>query len=169
LFIKLIDVNDNSPQFDPKLYSLSIIVSTPTTPLLQLKAIDKDLNSKLTYSIVSGNKGLTNNLVKNLDKKINSFGYVFLDLFNLDKDSGFLYSAMSLGGKKGVYLIEVDVFDGVFRDQANINITVLDVNQNQPVYIHPTINNSTLYIHEVNYNCCRIFPININIQYTLLL
>jgi len=57
LFIQLIDVNDNSPQFDPKFYSLSIIVSTPTTPLLQLKAIDKDLNSTLTYSIVSGYKG----------------------------------------------------------------------------------------------------------------
>lgn len=51
-------MNDNPPQFDPKLYSLSIIVSTPTTPLVQLKAIDKDLNSVLTYTIVSGNKGL---------------------------------------------------------------------------------------------------------------
>ncbi|XP_025199596.1 cadherin-87A isoform X2 [Melanaphis sacchari] len=126
LYIKLIDVNDNPPQFDPKDYSLSIIVSTPTTPLMQLKAIDKDLNSKLKYSIISGNR----------------------DLFTLDKDSGFLYSAMSLNGKKGVYLIEVDVFDGIFRDQANINITVLDVNQNQPVFVHPSANNSTLSILE---------------------
>lgn len=126
LFIKLIDVNDNPPQFDPKSYSLSIIVSTPTTPLMQLKAIDKDLNSKLKYSIISGNK----------------------DLFTIDMDTGFLYSAMSLNGKKGVYLIEVDVFDGVFRDQANINITVLDVNQNQPIFVHPSTNNSTLSILE---------------------
>ncbi|XP_026808223.1 cadherin-87A [Rhopalosiphum maidis] len=126
LFIKLIDVNDNPPQFDPKDYSLSIIVSTSTTPLMQLKAIDKDLNSKLKYSIISGNK----------------------DLFTLDKDTGFLYSAMSLNGKKGVYLIEVDVFDGVFRDQASINITVLDVNQNQPTFVHPSTNNSTLSILE---------------------
>lgn len=58
LFIKLIDINDNPPQFDPKTYSLSLIVSTPSTPLIQMKAIDKDLNSKLTYSIISGNKGL---------------------------------------------------------------------------------------------------------------
>lgn len=57
LYIQLIDVNDNSPQFDPKFYSLTIIVSTPTTPLLQLKAVDKDLNSTLTYTIISGNKG----------------------------------------------------------------------------------------------------------------
>ncbi|XP_022160935.1 cadherin-87A isoform X1 [Myzus persicae] len=126
LFIKLIDVNDNPPQFDPKDYSLSIIVSTPSTPLMQLKAIDKDLNSKLKYSIISGNK----------------------DLFTLDKDSGFLYSAMPLNGKKGVYLIKVDVFDGVFRDQANVNITVLDVNQNQPTFIQPSTNNSTLSIPE---------------------
>jgi len=54
------DLNDNPPQFDPKMYSLSIIVSTPTTPLIQLKAIDKDLNSKLTYTILSGNEGLYN-------------------------------------------------------------------------------------------------------------
>lgn len=57
---------------------------------------------------------------------------------------------MSLNGKKGIYLIEVDVFDGVFRDQANINITVLDVNQNQPVFISPSNNNSTLSIPEVS-------------------
>ncbi|XP_025413054.1 cadherin-87A isoform X2 [Sipha flava] len=126
LYIKLIDVNDNPPQFDPKTYSLSIIVSTPTTPLMQLKAIDKDLNSQLTYTIVSTNK----------------------DLFNLDSDSGFLYSPMSLNGKQGVYLIEVDVSDGVFHDQASVNITVLDVNQNQPVFIHPPTNNSTLSIPE---------------------
>lgn len=76
---------------------------------------------------------------------------MFLDLFSLDKDSGFLYSAMSLNGKKGVYLIEVDVFDGIFRDQANINITVQDVNQNQPVFIHPSsTNNSTLSVSEVS-------------------
>lgn len=74
-----------------------------------------------------------------------------LDLFNLDKDSGFLYSATSLNGKKGVYLIEVDVFDGVFRDQANVNITVLDVNQNQPVFVNPSTNNSSLSILEVSH------------------
>lgn len=51
-------MNDNPPQFDPKVYTLSIIVSTPTTPLMQLKANDKDLNSKLIYTIISGNKGL---------------------------------------------------------------------------------------------------------------
>ncbi|VVC44201.1 Hypothetical protein CINCED_3A007173 [Cinara cedri] len=126
LFITLIDMNDNPPQFDPKLYSLSIIVSTPTTPLMQLKAIDKDLNSKLIYTIVSENK----------------------DVFSLDKDSGFLYSAMSLNGKKGVYLIKVDVFDGIYHDQAIVNITVLDINQNQPVFVNPSTNNSTLSISE---------------------
>lgn len=63
LFIELIDVNDNPPQFDPKSYSLSIIVSTPTTPLMQLKAIDKDLNSQLTYTITSTNKGLYKQLI----------------------------------------------------------------------------------------------------------
>ncbi|XP_050430558.1 cadherin-87A [Adelges cooleyi] len=124
LSIKLKDVNDNPPQFDPKEYSLSIIVSTPTTPLMQMKAIDKDLNSKLAYTIVSGNK----------------------DLFNLDKDTGFLYPAMSLNGRKGLHWIEVDVFDGIFKDHANINITVLDINQNQPVFVHPS--NSTLSIPE---------------------
>lgn len=75
----------------------------------------------------------------------------FLDLFNLDKNSGFLYSAMSLNGKKGIYLIEVDVFDGIYRDQANINITVLDVNQNQPVFVNPSMNNSSLSISEVSF------------------
>lgn len=57
---------------------------------------------------------------------------------------------MSLNGKKGIYLIEVDVFDGVFRDQANVNITVLDVNQNPPIFVYPSNNNSTLSIPEVS-------------------
>lgn len=56
---------------------------------------------------------------------------------------------MSLNRKKGVYLIEVDVFDGVFHDQAHVNITVLDVNQNQPVFVHPSTNNSSVSILEV--------------------
>lgn len=56
---------------------------------------------------------------------------------------------MSLNGKQGVYLIEVDVSDGIFHDQASVNITVLDVNQNQPVFIHPSTNNSTISIPEV--------------------
>lgn len=76
---------------------------------------------------------------------------MFLDLFNLDKNSGFLYSAMSLNGKKGVYLIEVDVYDGVFRDQAKVNVTVLDVNQNQPVFIYPSTNNSIISVSEVSF------------------
>lgn len=58
---------------------------------------------------------------------------------------------MSLNGKKGIYLIEVDVFDGIYRDQANINITVLDVNQNQPVFVNPSMNNSSLSISEVSF------------------
>lgn len=58
---------------------------------------------------------------------------------------------MSLNGKKGVYVITVDVFDGVFRDQAKVNITVLDVNQNQPVFVHPSSNNSVLSISEVTF------------------
>lgn len=152
LFIKLIDVNDNSPHFDPKYYSLSIIVSTPTTPLMQLKAIDKDLNSKLTYTIISGNKGY-NTYYRLVDYRclyLKVILHFFIDLFSLDKDTGFLYSAMSLNGKKGIYLIEVDVFDGIFRDQANVNITVLDVNQNQPVFVHPSTNNSIVSIPEVS-------------------
>lgn len=82
-------------------------------------------------------------------------------------DSGFLYSAMSLNGKKGVYLIEVDVFDGVFRDQANINITVLDVNQNQPIFVHPSTNNSTLSILEVSssYNLTVIYILSLELYY----
>lgn len=63
---------------------------------------------------------------------------------------------MSLNGKKGIYLIEVDVSDGVFHDQANVNITVLDVNQNQPVFIHPPTNNSTLSIPEVSVICTSL-------------
>ncbi|XP_050531653.1 cadherin-87A [Daktulosphaira vitifoliae] len=124
LTVKLRDINDNPPQFDPKEYYLSIIDSNPNTPLMQLKAIDKDINSKLVYTIVSGNK----------------------DLFNLDKETGFLYPTLLLNGVSGIQIVEIDVFDGIFRDCASINVTILDINQNQPIFVHPL--NSTLLIPE---------------------
>lgn len=67
---------------------------------------------------------------------------------------------MPLNGKKGVYLIKVDVFDGIYQDQAIVNITVLDINQNQPTFVNPSINNSTLSISEVSLT--SIIYVNLN-------
>lgn len=58
--IKLLDVNDNQPLFTQHNYVASIVESillSPPSPIVQLRAQDKDLTSQLRYRIVSGNDG----------------------------------------------------------------------------------------------------------------
>ena len=53
--VTITNVNDNVPEFEQELYSLSLAESTPVgTTVLQVNASDAD-SAVLTYSIVSGN------------------------------------------------------------------------------------------------------------------
>ncbi|XP_071455526.1 cadherin-87A [Hetaerina americana] len=134
--IKLLDTNDNPPVFNQHLYQASILENiplTPPTPIKQVQAQDADegINSLVMYSIASGN-----------DK----------GLFRIDPLSGIVYPAKSLLGMGGQYHLSVEGRDqngtGEFLDTVNVDITVLDVNQNKPIFIMPVSGNATVEVPE---------------------
>lgn len=128
--IKIIDENDNPPVFTQHHYSASIVETiplSPPAPIVQVQAQDKDYTSELQYSILSGN---------------------IEDVFSLDAITGILYPRISLMGQPHVYNLTIQVSDGKFTDTTKVDITVLDVNQNQPMFIDPPLQNATVYIPE---------------------
>jgi hypothetical protein len=70
----------------------------------------------------------------------------------LDVNSGILYPATSLMGRKGQYKLKVEARDGVgfgpHTDLAEIIIDVIEVNQHRPVFIMPALSNATVEIQE---------------------
>ncbi|XP_073989842.1 cadherin 87A [Rhodnius prolixus] len=128
--IKIEDVNDSPPIFSQHEYPVNIVESiplSPPAPILQLRAQDSDITSKLTYSIVSGNIG---------------------EVFTLDPVTGIMYPRISLQNQLPQYTLGVQVSDGLHTDTAQININVRAINQNQPTFIEPSSRNATVYVKE---------------------
>ena len=119
LVIVLSDVNDNDPKFETDLLEIGVVESSsPGTIINRIQATDIDSgnNGKLTYTIVSES-----------DK-----GY-----FSLDSSSGDLTLLKKLTFSGKVYNLEVEATDhgSVQRSSLqDIDITVIDVNDNAPVF-----------------------------------
>jgi hypothetical protein len=134
--LKVWDVNDNMPVFRQRSYSASVAENLPLNPpatILQVQADDKDEDEAGTvkYTIVSGN---------------------FDNSFKLDANSGILYPATSLMGRKGQYTLKVEARDGVgsgpHTDTTEIVVDVIEVNQHRPNFIMPALSNATVEIQE---------------------
>ncbi|RZF35066.1 hypothetical protein LSTR_LSTR009658 [Laodelphax striatellus] len=128
--IKLLDVNDNAPSFTQRNYVANIVENiplSPPSPIVQLRAQDKDQTSQLKYRIISGNVG---------------------DVFKLDPVTGILTPGVSLVGKPQHFSLTVEVSDGTFTDAANVDIKILNVNQHQPTFIEPPSQNATIHVEE---------------------
>lgn len=134
--IKVWDENDESPIFRQHSYYSSIAENLPLNPpatILQVQADDKDEDEAGTvkYTILSGNDD---------------------NSFMLDANSGILYPATSLMGRKGQYKLKVEARDGVgfgpHTDIAEIIIDVIEVNQHRPMFIMPALSNATVEIQE---------------------
>ncbi|KAI5732544.1 hypothetical protein M8J76_001554, partial [Diaphorina citri] len=129
--IKVLDVNDNRPEFKSKTYRTSIqenIIITPSPTLLTLEATDSDENPHLTYKILSGNDD---------------------DVFAVD-DSGILTIQGPLAKGKTVYNLLVQVSDGMLTDTAHVDIHIEPVNLVKPVFVLPSPGESKAYVRE---NC----------------
>lgn len=135
--VKVWDENDNVPVFRQQSYYASIAENLPLNPpatILQVQADDKDEDEAGTvkYTILSGNSD---------------------NSFNLDANSGILYPASSLMGRKGQYSLQVEARDGVgfgpHTDTAEITIDVIEVNQHRPIFIMPALSNATVEIQEI--------------------
>ena len=120
LFITVVDINDNSPYFEQQLYTTSVAEnSVLETSVFFVPAIDIDdgLNSKLHYTILSGNVGF---------------------YFNLNEDTGIIsiadYIDYELDQNFELQVQVVDLGIPQFTATTTINILIADKNDNTPVF-----------------------------------
>lgn len=120
LKITLIDSNDNAPVFGQSTYMVFVDEgATRFSTDLVIQAIDADKTSHVTYSIIAGN-----------DEK----------LFKIDPESGKLRIANGKGldvsnGTDNLISLTVLASDGKFTATTAVNITVMDINNNAPIFL----------------------------------
>ncbi|CAK6979421.1 LOW QUALITY PROTEIN: protocadherin-15-like, partial [Scomber scombrus] len=126
LSVTVLDVDDNSPVFTQQTYSVNLPENSPkNTVILQLKAIDADLGSNLTYRIRADG----------LDQEIGQ-------LFHIDPVTGELsvlkvldYEALT--DSKATYTFTVEAFDtkGTMPPGlASVTVRIMDMNDFSPVF-----------------------------------
>uniref|UniRef100_A0A8C5T0W3 Cadherin EGF LAG seven-pass G-type receptor 2 n=1 Tax=Malurus cyaneus samueli TaxID=2593467 RepID=A0A8C5T0W3_9PASS len=121
LEILVSDVNDNAPQFLRHSYQGSIYEDVPAfTSVLQVSATDRDsgLNGRVFYTFQGGDDG-------DGDFIIESTSGIVRTLRRLDRENVPLYSLRAFAMDKGV---------PARRTPVEIQVTVLDVNDNPPVF-----------------------------------
>ena len=118
LTVNIVDLNDNSPTFDSSSYSVAFPENS-TGFLVNLTASDPDsgTNAKLSFSLISGSTSL----------------------FSLDPMTGEISVASSLDRETAAqYILDVRVTDQgqppSIPDITRVNVTVLDINDNAPVF-----------------------------------
>uniref|UniRef100_A0A8C3VB33 Cadherin EGF LAG seven-pass G-type receptor 2 n=1 Tax=Catharus ustulatus TaxID=91951 RepID=A0A8C3VB33_CATUS len=115
------DVNDNAPQFLRHSYQGSIYEDVPTfTSVLQVSATDRDsgLNGRVFYTFQGGDDG-------DGDFIIESTSGIVRTLRRLDRENVPLYSLRAFAVDKGL---------PARRTPVEIQVTVLDVNDNPPMF-----------------------------------
>uniref|UniRef100_A0A8C3EH97 Cadherin EGF LAG seven-pass G-type receptor 2 n=1 Tax=Corvus moneduloides TaxID=1196302 RepID=A0A8C3EH97_CORMO len=121
LEILVSDVNDNAPQFLRHSYQGSIYEDVPPfTSVLQVSATDRDsgLNGRVFYTFQGGDDG-------DGDFIIESTSGIVRTLRRLDRENVPLYSLRAFAMDKGF---------PARRTPVEIQVTVLDVNDNPPVF-----------------------------------
>ncbi|XP_031420890.1 cadherin EGF LAG seven-pass G-type receptor 1 isoform X2 [Clupea harengus] len=115
--VTVLDVNDNIPTFTQKVYSLKINEDAVVgTGVVTVMAIDRDVNSVVTYQISSGN-------TRNRFAIISQSG------------GGLISLALPLDYKQErQYVLTVTASDGTRQDTAQIFINVTDANTHRPVF-----------------------------------
>ncbi|KAM6040858.1 LOW QUALITY PROTEIN: cadherin EGF LAG seven-pass G-type receptor 2 [Theristicus caerulescens] len=121
LEILVSDVNDNAPQFLRDSYQGSVYEDVPAfTSVLQVSATDRDsgLNGRVFYTFQGGDDG-------DGDFIIESTSGIVRTLRRLDRENVPLYTLRAFAIDKGV---------PAKRTPVEIQVTVLDVNDNPPVF-----------------------------------
>uniref|UniRef100_A0A7N8XAH5 Cadherin EGF LAG seven-pass G-type receptor 2 n=1 Tax=Mastacembelus armatus TaxID=205130 RepID=A0A7N8XAH5_9TELE len=115
------DVNDNSPRFLRDHYVGSVMEDVPVfTSVVQVSATDRDsgLNGRVFYTFQGGEDG-------DGDFIIESTSGIVRTLRRLDRENVPVYSLQAFAVDKGVPPLKTPV---------NIQVTILDVNDNPPVF-----------------------------------
>uniref|UniRef100_A0A8C9TL15 Cadherin-related 23 n=1 Tax=Scleropages formosus TaxID=113540 RepID=A0A8C9TL15_SCLFO len=130
VLVIVLDVNDFQPSFSERIFSTSVFENEPSgTSIITFSAIDKDEgeNSLLTYTL-KGNGA---------------------DAFSMDPDTGLVRSLRLLQSFERFNLTVVAMDHGrpPLSGTAALIITVIDVNNNRPVFVRPA-NGTIMHILE---------------------
>uniref|UniRef100_UPI003AAE43FE cadherin-23 isoform X1 n=1 Tax=Centroberyx gerrardi TaxID=166262 RepID=UPI003AAE43FE len=121
VLVTVLDVNDFRPRFSERVFSTNVFENEPGgTSVITLTAIDRDEgeNGVLTYSLQGSGA----------------------DAFSLDPDTGLVRSLRLLQSSERFNLTVVATDHGrpPLWATASLHITVIDVNDNRPVFVNPT-------------------------------
>ncbi|KAK2529500.1 Celsr3 [Columba guinea] len=115
--ITVMDVNDNRPEFTQKEYFIRLNEDAAVgTSVLSVTAIDRDVNSAITYQITGGN---TRNRFA-----ISTQGGMGLITLSLPLD----YK------QERRYVLTVTASDRTLRDNCHVHINITDANTHRPVF-----------------------------------
>ncbi|KAJ8014080.1 hypothetical protein DPEC_G00036540 [Dallia pectoralis] len=132
LTITVLDVNDETPTFSPKLYNVSLQESVPRDQLVaRLNCLDNDtgLNAELSYFITGGNQ----------DGKF-SVGFrdgVVRTVVGLDRETQAAYTLI-------IEAIDNGPAGSRRTGTATVLVEVLDVNDNKPIFLQNSYETSIL-------------------------
>ncbi|XP_046385444.1 DE-cadherin isoform X3 [Ischnura elegans] len=115
--IDIADKNDNPPRFTNKNYIAEAIPedSNVNSVVTEVKANDNDTASAVMYSIIDGNT---------------------FDAFAIEKMTGKIRVNKPLDYENTTsYILTVRAFDGLFSDEAKVEIRIENVNDNRPVFL----------------------------------
>ncbi|NXM60853.1 PCD23 protein, partial [Illadopsis cleaveri] len=124
------DVNDNAPKFEQSYYKASVWEGqSPKTDIIQVLATDLDsgLNGETEYSVLSGNENAT--------FLIDSARGILATNTGLDYENTSSYRFVSASHQ--LVLLASDRGTPSLNSTATVLITVLDVNDNPPVFSSP--------------------------------
>ena len=177
IFVKVLDVNDETPIIDPLNGCAMVSEFLPLRETVAfITAKDKDdantPNGKIKFSIISGNDQALFNIepVKPMTVPLSSN--------SISESSARIFSQFSLRMKVGNYSLKIKAEDEGFPPRSstiNVDVCVIDVNDRNPVFVYPPSNftiripeNSTLGTHIIQVNATDDdFGMNALVNYKL--
>lgn len=116
------DTNDNAPRFERDEYETSVLeVADPGTEVLQVTAVDKDqgTNSQVVYALVASESSHS-------------------DWFEIDKNTGLITTRSHVDcetePEPSVTVVAMDGGSPPLSATATVLVTIVDVNDNEPVF-----------------------------------
>ncbi|XP_051926147.1 protocadherin beta-16-like isoform X45 [Hippocampus zosterae] len=118
IFVKVLDVNDNAPTFEKRIYRAKLLENAPTgMSVTTVSASDKDIgaNGELSY-FISPSKHIPS------------------DMFNINQQTGVITLVGDIDYEKATsYQMDVEVVDkGGLSDSTKVVVDIIDMNDNSP-------------------------------------
>ncbi|XP_060630212.2 protocadherin gamma-B1-like isoform X27 [Anolis sagrei] len=129
IYLKISDINDNSPAFDKLIYTAYVAENNPSgSSIFQVRATDPDLerNGQITYSLLRSN-------IQELP---------LLSYLSMNSESGIIYAQRSFDYEQSrEFQVEVRAQDGgspPLSSTATVKIFILDENDKSPQILYPS-------------------------------